>query len=321
MKYCLLTALLFTINFSYSETESDSLTYPPEDSAIAAKYAGLDSIIQHMNFRKGEVSLPGDLATIKVPEGFSFLDGKDAQFILTDIWGNPEDKTISGMMVPDDVSLLEGTSWVVIYSYEEDGHVKDDDAEDIDYTDLLGDMKKSALEANSERAKSGYPSIEIIGWAQTPYYDKESHKLHWAKEIKFGTDSIHTLNYNIRMLGRKGVLVLNVIAGMDQLPLVNNNVKKILASTEFTKGNKYDDFNSSMDKVAEYGIGGLIAGGILAKTGILAKLGLLLIKLWKVIAIAVVGAVAFIRKKFTGKKAENELRQSSNDTLARKDGE
>lgn len=313
MRYCLLAALLLTINFSNAQSASDSLNYALEDSAVTAKYAGLDSIIQHMNFRKGEVTLPDGLATIKVPDGFSFLEGKDAQFILTDIWGNPEDNSVTGMMVPDDVSLLEGTAWVVIYSYEEDGHVKDDDAEDIDYTELLSDMKKSELEGNSERAKSGYPSIEIIGWAQAPYYDKASHKLHWAKEIKFGTDEAHTLNYNIRMLGRKGVLVLNVIAGMEQLPLVNNNVKKILASTEFTKGNQYGDFDSSMDKVAEYGIGGLIAGGILAKTGILAKIGILLLKLWKVIALAVVGVVAFFRKKFTGKKDENELPPASND--------
>jgi uncharacterized membrane-anchored protein len=36
--------------------------------------------------------------------------------------------------------------------------------------------------------------------------------MYWAKEINFGGDSENTLNYNIRVLGRKGVLLLNFIA-------------------------------------------------------------------------------------------------------------
>ena len=104
------------------------------------------------------------------------------------------------------------------------------------------------------------------------------------------------------MLGRKGVLVMNVIAGMDNMKVVNASMVKILASTAFTSGNRYEDFDNNLDKVAEYGIGGLIAGGILAKTGILAKLGIFFLKAWKIIAVAVVGLFGYIKAKFFGKK-------------------
>jgi uncharacterized membrane-anchored protein len=84
--------------------------------------------------------------------------------------------------------------------------VKDDDAEKIDYDDLLKEMQDGANEANAERIKEGYDPIHLIGWAQKPFYDKTSHKLHWAKELQFGTDSLHTLNYNIRALEEKACL-------------------------------------------------------------------------------------------------------------------
>ena len=61
---------------------------------------------------------------------------------------------------------------------------------------------------------------------------------------------------------------------------------------------------TSIDKVAEYGIGGLIVGGILAKTGMLAKIGIFLVKGWKIIAIAVVGLIAAFKNKIFRKKVE-----------------
>ena len=46
----------------------------------------------------------------------------------------------------------------------------------------------------------------------------------------------------------------------------------LLAMTEFTEGNRYSDFKPGVDKVAAVGIGGLIAGKVLAKTGLLVML-------------------------------------------------
>ncbi len=266
----------------------------------------LDSLINSLHYQTGTITIGDNIAKVQVPNGFKYLDSKDARFVLKDLWGNPDDEKVLGMLVPANIGVADTGSWAVVYSYEETGHVKDDDAAGIKYDDLLDEMKKQTIAASAERTKMGYKSIELVGWAQKPFYDKETHKLHWAKEYKFGENPHNTLNYNIRMLGRKGVLVMNIVSGMGQLPMVESNIDKVLASTNFTDGNTYNDFNSSTDKIAEYGIGGLIAGGVLLKTGILAKLGLLLLKLWKVIAIAVAGGYATLRKKLFGRKKKEE---------------
>src|SRR5205085_10361380 len=131
------------------------------------------------------------------------------------------------------MSPIGRNAWAVIITYDEDGYVKDQDAEKIDYNDLLRQMKQSIHESNTERTKKGYPTMELIGWAQPPRYDRETHKLYWAKELKFGTEPTDTLNYNIRMLGRRGVLVLNAVASMAQLPEIENKTPAILSAIDF----------------------------------------------------------------------------------------
>jgi uncharacterized membrane-anchored protein len=150
---------------------------------------------------------------------------------------------------------------------------------------LLKEIQSDAASANEERAKLGYESIAIIGWASKPYYDNEKKVLHWAKEIKFGETEGTTLNYNVRVLGRKGILVLNAVSSMQELPDVQQNIEPVLASFNFDNGNKYADFNPDMDEVAAWTIGGLVAGKMLAKVGILA----LILKNIKLIGLALAG--------------------------------
>ena len=162
-------------------------------------------------------------------------------------------------------------------------------------------MKESFAEGNKIRVEKGYPTMDFVGWASTPFYDEANKKLHWAKELKFEGSPINTLNYNIRILGRKGFLELNAIGEMTMLDEIKNNIDPILGSVNFNDGNRYSDFNPDIDKVAAYGIGGLIAGKLLAKAGLLAKIGIILAKFWKIIALAFIGLFAGM-KKFFGKK-------------------
>jgi uncharacterized membrane-anchored protein len=171
----------------------------------------------------------------------------------------------------------------------------------LDYDDLLEEMQEDIKESNPQRTAQGYPTMELVGWASTPYYDQENKKLHWAKELKFEDTEVNTLNYNIRVLGRKGYLNLNAIGDINMLEAFNADRDNILHSVEFTPGNRYSDFNPDIDKVAAYGIGGLIAGKILAKAGFFA----LILKFWKFIAIGAVALFSGFRKKlFGGSKKE-----------------
>src|SRR4029453_13707793 len=93
--------------------------------------------------------------------------------------------------------------WGVVITYDEDGFVEDDDAAEINYTELLADMQKDTRSESEAREKGGCKSIELVGWAAPPHYDDATHKLYWAQELSFGSSPEHTLNYNIRVLGRR----------------------------------------------------------------------------------------------------------------------
>src|SRR5436305_542860 len=82
-------------------------------------------------------------------------------------------------------------AWAVVITYDEDGYVKDDDAAKIDYGDLLKKMQQGIRDENDERKRAGYPAVELVGWAEPPRYDSASHKLYWAKSLRFGDDTAH----------------------------------------------------------------------------------------------------------------------------------
>lgn len=252
--------------------------------------------------QQGEVKLADGVATLNVPENFYYLSPEDAEKILVQVWGNPPGtgQETLGMLLPTEASPFSDESWGVTIWYEEDGYVSDDDAGDIDYAELLSQMKSDTRAESADRVKQGYEPIELIGWAAQPFYDEATHKLHWAKELKFGDGQENTLNYNIRVLGRKGVLVLNFIAGMSQKQMIDSNVETVLAMADFNQGSRYEDFDPSIDEVAAYGIGALVAGKVLAKTGILAAALVFLKKFGVIIVIAV---AAFFRKLFGRKSA------------------
>ncbi|MEM9823100.1 MAG: DUF2167 domain-containing protein, partial [Bacteroidota bacterium] len=188
-------------------------------------------------------------------------------------------------------------------TYSEDGYIDDSDAKDLDYDELLTTMIDDTKMESEQRVQMGYEPIALSGWASAPFYDAENKKLHWALDLVFSNSEDHTLNYNIRALGRKGYLQMNVIGEMTVLDQVKSDINYILPSITFNEGNRYSDFNPDIDKVAAVGIGGLIAGKVLAKAGILAKVGILLAKFWKFILIGVIALFAGIRRLFGGKEA------------------
>jgi len=260
----------------------------------------MQQIWDSLDRKTGEIELHNGIAKLTVPDNFYYLDSIDTEKVLVDVWGNLPGSGLDtlGMLFPAESTPFDEDSWGVTIEYEEDGYVSDEDADDIDYDDLLSQMKRDTTESSEQRMEHGYEAIELVGWAAPPYYDKLAHKLHWAKEIKFGDSETNTLNYNIRILGRKGVLVLNFIAGMDQKQLIDSQLDTVLAMAEFQKDSRYEEFDPSIDKVAAYGLGALVAGKVVAKTGFLAA-AFLFLKKFGIVLVAGIGA--FIRKLFKSK--------------------
>jgi len=257
-----------------------------------------------LTFRDGKITLPGTIATLDLPPSFRYLDQADAAKLLTDGWGNPPGAKTLGMIVPADVNPLSAAGWGVVITYDKDGHVKDDDADKINYADLLKDIQESMIENNKSRKEQGYAAMTLVGWAEQPSYDKAQHKLYWAKELHTEGSQENGLNYNIRVLGREGVLVLNAVAGMDQIAQVKTEMKKVTGFTEFTSGNRYADFNAGTDKVAEYGIAALVAGGVAAKLGFFGKIFALLLAFKKIILIGVAAVGSWVYKLLGRKREE-----------------
>lgn len=306
---------LFTVIFSsfvfaaqddqIAETENIEVLSQTEDGEILSEeeeyYKWITQIWESLDRQTGTIAINEAGATMNVPENFYYLNAKDAERVLVEVWGNPPSETTLGMLFPAEMTPFDSDSWAVTIEYEEDGYVSDEDAGDLDYSELLEQMKDDTQAASEARVAQGYEEIELIGWAASPFYDAGSHKLHWAKEIRFGDEPLNTLNYNIRILGRKGVLVLNFIAAIDQKDLIESNLDSVLAIADFDQGSKYGDFNPELDTVAAYGIGALVAGKVLAKTGFLV-LALAFLKKFGIFIL--IGLGALLKGVFSRKKTE-----------------
>lgn len=294
MKTTFTLLLSFVLTFTFAQEYTEELTVEQQE-ILQQK---IDSINNSFTFEYGKISIQDGIAEVVVPDNYKFLNAEQSNYVLTELWGNPPSEVI-GLLFPEDTNpLSDNFTYAVEVTYSEEGFIKDDDAKDLDYDELLEEMQEGTNADNDERKKLGYPEIELVGWASEPFYDETEKKLHWAKEIKFEGEEINTLNYNIRVLGREGYLNLNAIGTIDVLPVFKNDVSEILSSVHFTEGNKYADFNPDIDNVAAYGIGGLIAGKLLAKAGFFV----LILRFWKAIAITIVGVFSAFKKKIFGSK-------------------
>jgi len=241
---------------------------PEQEKALQARVAFENSLV----YQTGTIPLGEDLATLRLPDSLRYLDPNHTKRLLETGWGNPDGSGTLGMILPAATNPLAAGGWGVVVTYEEDGYVSDEDADGINYDELLKDMQESTDDAAKARTSQGLGAIKLVGWAERPSYDKATHKLLWAKEVNFDGMDTNTLNYNIRMLGRRGVLVLNAVSSMEQMATVKQSMPGIMTATEFNGGNRYTDYKPGMDKIAAYGLAALVAGGVAAKTGLITKL-------------------------------------------------
>jgi len=276
----------------------------PEDAALLEKAR---AFYDSLDRKTGRIDIVGGKVALIVPETHYFVGKDDARRIIVDVWGNPPESVegVEGMIFERDGNpMLSG--WGAVVEYRDDGHVPDDEAATIDYNKLLADMQKGTRDENEARKKAGYEPVDIVGWAEAPHYDQATHKLYWAKALQFGGVDGQTLNYDIRALGRDGVLVISFVAGMDSLGSIRTAAPTVLAMPQFATGARYEDYKEGVDKKAAYGIAGLIAGG--AAVALVKKAGLLGLilafgkKFLVLIAAGAAGLFGAIGRMFKGKK-------------------
>ncbi len=287
----LFTLLALSMSFA-APVRAIAPASPAPEAPPDAEEQRIVGILKSFHQQTGKITLKDGVADLNLPDQFRYLDATDSRKLLVDIWGNPPSAAsdVIGMIIPDHFGEDEEHSWGATIAIQEEGYIKD---EEPDYAKLLKQIQEAQEQHNPEREKEGYKPLHIIGWAQAPHYDRQTKKLYWAKELQSGDNSQHGLNYDIRILGRRGALEVSIIAGMDQLSQINNAVPQILSVINYNEGHRYADFNPKTDKVAPYALAGLIGGGLLlAKLGGLKWLiaGLLAAKKFVIIGVVAVGA-------------------------------
>lgn len=235
----------------------------------------------------------GNVAQITVPEGYSFIDGPTLRKLM-EAMGQPEREGLMGSMGPTNAD------WSVMFYYDDSGYIKDAEKEKLDADKLLQSYREGTEEANKYRKKSGMPPIQVTGWEVPPRYNPESHNLEWA--IRGNCEGEEILNYDTRLLGRKGVMSVKLIVAPKEFAGTLPAFTNLMASYKFNAGESYAEYKPG-DKIAKYGLGALVVGGAAvgaAKLGLFAWIAVFFKKAWKLIIVAVV-AVASLFKKIIGR--------------------
>jgi uncharacterized membrane-anchored protein len=263
-----------------------------EQQALAMRFAAI-------KFQTGDVPLPSSVATLHLPDGYRYVNPDDTTFIVEKVWGNPAGVAAGndGLILPLGQTLEGDSDWAIVISFHNDGYVSDDDADDIDYDDLLADMKKASVDESAEREKAGFGKMLLTGWALPPRYDSVRKVMYWAKEFDIGGPE-QSLNYDVRVLGRGGVLSLVAIASAARKAEIDKLTPQIVSLVTFNKGHTYAEYNPDTDKKADYTLAGLIVGGAVAAK-LLAKGGLFVVlaKFGKLLLVPFVAASAWVKKK------------------------
>jgi uncharacterized membrane-anchored protein len=248
-----------------------------------------------------KVSL-GDLAEVDLPAGYLFAGADDTRRLM-EMNGNPATGQEMGLIAP----AAEDKGWFIVFEWEEAGYIKDDEKDEIDADALLESIKEGTEASNEQRKEMGAAPLHVLGWYEKPHYDPASHNLVWAINGKSEGDADGVVNYDVRLLGRRGYMSATLVTSPGEmataLPEVNNLIGGAYA---FKEGERYAEFKEG-DKVAEYGLTALVLGGgaaAAAKLGLFGKLGKLLAKGGKLIVLGLVALGAAIKRLFFSRKEE-----------------
>lgn len=278
------------------EARSDTSSEASAEPEVTQAY--LDSIDASYTYQTGNVPIAG-VATLTLPTAYKFLDAEQSKQVMVDLWGNPPSvaQDVIGLIFHADAGVYDD-GFAFSIEYDSLGYVSDADADGIDYTVMLKDMMREDSLGEIQRAAEGYDPLVLVGWAAPPHYDKAHRALHWAQELDRKDSSTHVLNYNIRVLGRRGMLLLNAMGTMDHLDSVKTAIPTLLDMITFDDGYRYDQFNAATDKVADWSIGGLIDGKLKQKIdGMLRVIKIAGIAVLVFLLLIVVVVIVVVRRK------------------------
>lgn len=250
--------------------------------------------VEKLNWRPG----PGtaalqDRATLPFTTDFRFVGEGDARTLL-ELMGNRTDGSELGVLEH------KADRWWVVFEFDDVGYVKDDEKGDLNADKLLTSIRRGADEGNKHRREEGLPEMKILGWHTPPTYNDETKNLEWA--VLAESEGEKFINHNVRILGRKGVMVVTLVEDLDQLDATLPKFRGVLKDFSYATGESYAEYRAG-DSVAKFGLGALVVGGsaaVAAKLGLFGTLAVFLKKGWKLVVAAIIAVGVGIRKLALG---------------------
>lgn len=244
-----------------------------------------------------------------VPEDMVYLNKEDTIKMEQQVGEIPTMNEI-GSVLPKD----EAKQWLLYMEYEETGHISDDEQNDIDAGELLQSYKDGTEEANEQREPED--QFHVIGWNVEPTYDASTHELEYSMLLETAQKE-KFLNYKLQVLTRTGFVSFILVTDQEHLAKDKETLRaSILKNFTVKEGHRYNDFDEKTDEVAEYGLTGLILGGLglaaAKKLGFLALILAFAKKGW-VLIVVLLGALAKYGKRLFGKKQTSEYKEADEE--------
>ncbi|MBT9588992.1 DUF2167 domain-containing protein [bacterium] len=253
------------------------------------------------------LTLAGTVGKMDLPKGYVWIGESKAKELIKKNGGSGEN--VIGLILPN----TKNADFAVELKYEDTGYVEDKDAGKLDAKEILKSYQEGTEAQNEERKEKGMAALHVTGWEQEPSYDPKTHVVIWS--LQGENDSKEQfVNYNTRVLTRKGVLSVNLMCDNKDLPAVKPKSEALVKKISFNQGERYEDFKTG-DKISAGGLAALIVGGaLLAKKGgllgflfVMLKPLLLAFKALGAKVVVLIGAaIAYVGKAIFGRKKNQE---------------
>lgn len=297
-----IAALLITLFLPLVALRAEETAPAGDGPATEAADPGMEALrakLRALHWVQGPATVDATAnSKLELPGGYVFLNAADTKKFneLNENLGT--DKEV--MFAPEDLH------WSAFLTFDDEGYVKDD--EKIDAPALLKALQENTEAANEERKRRGWGALHIVGWSQEPKYNATTKRLEWATLLR--SDNGEGINYFTKILGRRGVTTVVLAAAPGDLADASASLNATLEGYTFNPGHTYAEWVPG-DKVAEYGLAGLIIGGgaaAAAKAGLLKGLWKFIVAAfaagWKLIVVAAVAVAGFFRRLFGRKDRE-----------------
>ena len=232
-------------------------SYPRSEEELQRAFDGLNWLAE-----PGSYTLANSHAVIRLRSGKVILLGSDAQRYS---WLN------SGTEFTDTEAVLSYDSAsarsAVYLEWRDEGYVSDADWADVNAAELLEDYRRGTEAGNRERADNGLDPMHVVGWLEKPHYDKATHTVTYAIELK-DKDGSWANAFALR-LGRAGYTEFTWVGSIALLQSAGGRpalLNEALAAHGFEEGARYADFKPG-DAVAAYAIAGMVRIAIGSRFG------------------------------------------------------